>query len=236
MLSLSPHMRLVLAVALIGAAAGCGGDPLQAVSAPGGAFRSGAGCSVAELDVGGPQACPSLGPLQAQLGFDDLSDDGLFTSSANLSDKRISCQRSWCGPGSLAVHAAYRWPASGPTEGEKLGELRYRFDQPIDLFGKAVTHALYVDGPDTPVNAFVAVTDRTGRFWMVQDGPVTLLGQWTQRGARVDGENVRLDLPPGTTSLLVTEIRIAVYLATDVRIGDREHWQGEVYVDEVGWR
>jgi hypothetical protein len=237
MLSLPADMRLVLAfAALIGAATGCGGDPLQAVGTPGGAFRSGAGCNVADLDVGGPQSCPAGQALRAQLGLDAVSDEGVLTSGTNLSDKRISCRRSWCGPGSLAVHAAYRWPASGPIEGEKLGELRYHFDPPFDLYGKTVTHALYVDGPITPVNAYVAATDRTGRFWMVQDGAVTLFKQWTQRGARVDGENVRLGLPPGATSLLVTDLLIAVYLATDVRTGDREHWQGEVYVDEVGWR
>jgi hypothetical protein len=228
-------MRSLPAAALLSCSLlGCGGETLEAVGNPGGAFRSGAGCSVADLESGGPQACPAT--QRAQLRFDDLTDQVLVSLSDNLSDKHVSCRRSWCGPGSLAFQAAYRWPITGPTEGEKLGEIRHRFDPPIDLFGKTVTHALFVEGVFTPVNAFVAAIEGNGRFWMIQDGPVNLFGQWVQRGARVDVENARLALPAGTTSLLISEIRIAVYLATDVRAGDREHWQGRVHVDELGWR
>jgi hypothetical protein len=228
-----PPVVLVLASWCSGA---CTGDPLQAVDSPGGAFRSGAGCSVPDLDVGGAHACPASAGTRAQLRFDDPTDATAVAAGANLTDKRVTCRRSWCGPGSLAFHAAYRWPTSGPIEGEKLGELRYRFDQPTDVYGKTITHALYVDGPITPVNAFVAVIDPSSRFWMVQDLPVNLFGQWIQRGARVDEDNARLALPPGTTSLVVSEIRIAVYLATDVRTGDRDHWAADVYVDELAWR
>jgi hypothetical protein len=221
-----------LAPALL-AAAGCTGDPLQAVGGPGGAFRSGAGCSVPDLEVGGPAACPS----QAQLTFDAPADGEAVTTTPNLTTRGVSCRRSYCGPGSFAFHAAYRWSVSykGP-EGEWLAEIRHSFAQPVELYGKTITHALYLDGPATPVNAFVAVIDRNNRFWMVQDLPVYLFRQWTQRGGAVDVDNATLKLPAGTTSLLAREIRIAVYLATDVRTGDREHWDADVYLDELAWR
>jgi hypothetical protein len=219
---------LILLLAL----GGCGGDPIRAVDSPGGAFQSGAGCQVPELEAGGPQACPST----AQLRFDAPADDGAITTTSNLGDKRVSCRRSFCGPGSLVFHAAYRWPPAGPTEGEKLGELRHRFEPPLEVYGKTLSHALYLDGPSTPVNAYMAVIDRGGRFWMVQDGPVYLFRQWTQRGATVDVDNTWLKLLAGTSSLVASEIRIAVYLATDVRTGDREHWAADVYLDELGWK
>jgi hypothetical protein len=227
-LSLPPALALLAVLP----AAACTGDPIQAVGGPGGVFRAGAGCHVPDLAVGGPEACAA----EAQLGFDGPDDGAAVTTTPNLTAKAVSCRRSYCGPGSLAFHAAYRWPPAGPTEGEKLGEVRHSFSQPVEMFGKTITHLLYLDGPTTPVNAFVAVIDRSGRFWMVQDLPVYLFRQWTQRGATVSLDNARLGLPAGTSSLLVTELRIAVYLATDVRTGDREHWDADVYIDELAWR
>jgi hypothetical protein len=46
---------------------------------------------------------------------------------------------------------------------------------------------------------------------------------------------MNLALALGTTSLLVDEIVIAVYLSTEVRTGDDEHWSAEFYVDEISW-
>jgi hypothetical protein len=227
-----PVLSWLLALLAPPAITACNGDPIVAVGGPGGAFASGAGCNVADLAVGGHEACPS----QAQIGFDAPGDGAAVTSTPNLSGKAVSCRRSYCGPGSLVLHAAYRWPPSGPVEGEKLGDIRHSFAQPVEMYGKTITHALYLDGPTTPVNAYVAVIDRNGRFWMVQDLPVYLFRQWTQRGATVDADNARLALPAGTTSLQVREIRIAVYLARDVLTGDREHWNADVYIDELGWR
>jgi hypothetical protein len=42
-------------------------------------------------------------------------------------------------------------------------------------------------------------------------------------------------MAPQSRVQLATHIRIAVYLATDIRSGDREHWSGDVFIDEVGW-
>jgi hypothetical protein len=220
---------LMLAVAL----GACEGRPLQVVGDPGGAFRSGQGCVAAELEAGGKAGCPS----GAQIGFDKLGDDTMAeVRVGNLSAKQISCRRSFCGPGSLGLHAEYAWPAGpAPPSGQKLGEIHYQLPQSTELYGKTVTYALYLDGPETPVNAYLAVIERGGRFRMVDDLPVYMFRKWTQRGGAIRAENDLLHLAPGTTSLVAEAIVVAVYLATDVRTGDREHWSADFYLDEIAW-
>jgi hypothetical protein len=70
---------------------------------------------------------------------------------------------------------------------------------------------------------------------MVDDGPVLLFRRWTQRGGAILTSNLRINLPDGATSLVAREILIAVYLATDVRTGDRERWSADFYLDQIGW-
>jgi hypothetical protein len=218
--------------ALLGAAA-CDATRLEAVGAPPDSFRPGAGCMVADLQAAGTMPC--LAP--AQIGFEQLSEGALLEiDQGPLSAKSVSCRRTYCGAGSLVLHADYRWrPGTAAPAAEKLGQLRHRLPAPADLYGKSLTYALYLDGPVTPVNAYVAVIDSAGIFHMVDDGPVLLFRQWTQRGGTIQAANPRLNLPEGVTSLVVREILIAVYLATDVRTGDREHWSAEFYLDQIGW-
>jgi hypothetical protein len=222
-------------LALLGLAspASCDAAHIQAVGSPGGAFRSGAGCSPDDLQAAGPVACM----FPAQLGFEQLADDALLeVTTGNLKGKQVSCRRSYCGAGALVLHADYRWRVGvPPVSNEKLGELRHRLATPTDVYGKTMTCALYVDGPDTPVNAYIAVIDTTGRFHMVHDEPVLIFRRWTQRGAAVLASNLELNLPPGATSLVVKEILIAVYLATDVRTGDNDHWSADFYLDQIAW-
>jgi hypothetical protein len=225
----------VFCCALAALALACEPTDLPAVGRPGGPFRSGAGCGIADLAVGG-QSCPSA----AQLTFEALGDDaGFEVRSANLTRREVSCKRSFCGTGALGMHAEYRWRTGTPREalnGSHFGELRYHLAEPLELYGKALTFSLFVDGAVTPVNAYIAVTDRTGRFHMIDDREVFIFRRWDQRGATVNPENSKLMLPPGTTSLVATDILIAVYLATDVRTGDRDHWSAELYVDDLGWQ
>jgi hypothetical protein len=214
-------------------AAACDATHLQAVGSPGGGYRSGAGCPVDELQAGGALACQA----PAQLGFEQVGDDALLEiQEGNIGGKQLSCRRTWCGGGALSVHADFRWKAgTSSSMGEKLGQLRYRLATPLDIYDKTLTYALYLDGPDTPVNAFIAAVDTNGLFHMIDDGPVPIFRRWTQRGAAIRPGNVRLNLPEGTTSLVVNELVIAVYLATDVRSGDHEHWSADLYLDQLGW-
>jgi hypothetical protein len=224
-------MRRAAALVLPVALAACDARQIQTVS--GGAYRSGQGCNLAELEAAGPPRCPS----SAQLDFDQLGSDAAITVAAgNLSDKQISCRHALCGTGALSLHASYSWRAGAePPSAQKLGEIHYRLPLRTELFGHKLGYALYVDGPTTPVNAYIAVTDDSGRFRMISDLPVYDFRQWTARGGTVTFDNDRLRLEPGTTSLVAEEIIIAVYLATEVRSGDGEHWTADLYVDEISW-
>jgi len=213
------------------ALAACDTRVIQAVSAPG--YRTGQGCVAAELAGGGAQRCTSA----AALAFDQPGADAeVSIASGNLSDKQVSCRRSFCGAGSLSLHAVYTWKLGvEPASDQKLGEIRYRLPQTTELYGHKLRYALYLDGPTTPVNAYIAVEDQTGRFRMIDDQAVYVYRQWTERGGTVDQDNGKLRLEPGTTSLLADEIIIAVYLSTEVRTGDAEHWSAELYIDEISW-
>jgi hypothetical protein len=223
-------MRRAAAVVSLVALAACDAREIRAVS--GGGYRSGQGCNLAELEAAAGR-CPS----PAQLGFEQPGADGAIAIAVgNLSDKQVTCRHVFCGTGALALRAAYTWRAGvEPPSEQKLGEIHYRLPQRTELFGHKLGYALYVDGPTTPVNAYIAVNDQSGRFRMVDDLPVYQFKQWTKRGGSITFDNARLDLEPGTTSLVAEEIIIAVYLATDVRTGDGEHWNADLYVDEISW-
>jgi hypothetical protein len=227
-------MRLLCLLAV--ASLACEAQDLPAVGQPRGPFRSGAGCGIADLAAGG-QSCPS----RAQLTFEAAGDDGAFVvnTPADLSRRELSCRRSFCGTGSLSVHAEYRWRQGtdrNAPENIHLGEIKYTFPEPLELYGKTLTYNLYVDGPTTPVNAYIAVVDRSGRFRMIDDDVVLTFRRWAQRGGGVNPENKDLQLPAGTTSLVATDILISVYLATDVRTGDRDHWSADLYFDDISWQ
>src|SRR5262245_19831629 len=142
-------LRFVTAAVLLGAAAACEPTTITAVADPGGAFHPGAGCGVADLHAGGSEGCVPAG----QLGFERPGDDAVMeTTSPGLSGRQVSCRRSYCGTGALSLHAEYRWP-TGPrpaARGDYMGEVTYRFAEPVDLYGKTISFAVYVDGLRTP--------------------------------------------------------------------------------------
>jgi hypothetical protein len=227
--------RLAVRLApLAGVGLGCETDDIVAVDAPGGVFRPGAGCDVSALAAGAAAGCtPS-----AQLGFEHAGDDAAFEPlMANLSRREVSCARSFCGTGSLHLFAQFhrRAGVEPASELDYLGELSYQLPQPTDLFGKMLSFKLYIDGPDTPINAMIAVVDEHGLWHKVHDLPVYGTRKWHERGAPISFENPMLTARPSTPSLTVTQLRISVYLATDVRSGDNEHWSGDIFIDEVGW-
>jgi hypothetical protein len=222
--------RAWLLVALL---AGCESNEVIAVGAPGGAFQSGAGCVVANLAAGSVESCN----LPAQFGFEHTGDDQAFAvETSNLSQRRVSCERSYCGTGSLRVTAQYRRRLGATeAEGDWLGRVSYTPPAPLDLYGKMLGFKLYIDGPATPVNAMLAVIDERGLWHKVHDYPVYGMKKWHERGAPLSPQNEQFQVPP-TPSLIVKQIEISVYLATEVRTGDGEHWTGDVFIDEVGWR
>ncbi len=218
-------------VLLLGGA--CQDNELVAVGDPGGAFQSGEGCSLPDLAAGSAESC--LPP--AQFGFEHLGDDAVFqVQTTNLSDRRVSCARSYCGTGSLHLRANYRDRLGAPDkERDRLGMVSYTLPKPLDLYGKMLGFKLYIDGPSTPVNAMIAVIDDERGIWhKVHDYPVYGMQKWHERGAPLSPQNSQFEVPP-TPSLVVRAIEISVYLATDVRTGDLDHWSGDIYIDEVGW-
>lgn len=234
---MSPGRPRLLA-ALLGAiaAAACSPNRIDAVGAPGGLYdpEPDAGCDLDDLGGGG-RACPS----GVQFVFEARGDDAVFevASRTTLSNRRVTCRRSYCGTGALAVTARYRWKEglpSGDPSIDRMGELRYKFAAPVDLYGKTLTFSAYVDNFNTPLNGQLAVISRY--FRQVDDGPLLNTRGWNQKGGEISVANERLKLPPDTTSLLVTEIIVQVYLATSVRSGNHESWTGEIYFDDIGWR
>jgi hypothetical protein len=222
-------------LALIAAGAlGCESNEIVTVGAPGGVFQSGGACNVEALAAGAAAGCTPV----AQLGFEHAGDDAAFEPlMANLTKRGISCARSYCGTGSLQLSAQYHWRAGAEpaTELEYLGEISYRLPKPTDLYGKMLSFNLYIDGPDTPINAMIAVVDDRGFWHKVHDLPVYGTRRWHERSAPLSFDNPMFSNRPSAPSLVVTQLRISVYLATDVRTGDNEHWSGDLFIDEVGW-
>jgi hypothetical protein len=212
----------------------CESNEIVTVGAPGGVFHAGAGCDVEALAAGAAAGCTPA----AQLGFEHAGDDAAIEPlMANLSQRAVSCARSFCGTGSLHLFAQYHWRAGSEPASELdfLGELSYHLPQPTDLYGKMLSFKLYVDGPDTPMNAMIAVIDDKGAWHKVNDLPVYGTRKWHERSAPLTFDNPLLMPRPSGPSLVVTQLRISVYLATDVRSGDKEHWSGDLFIDEIGW-
>lgn len=202
----------------------CQPNALEVVGAPGGVYRPDAGCAVEEE---GASACPG----GAQLGFE--SADPLFATSTPrlVSNVRVTCRRSFCGTGALAFRASYRWREGTEPDGNRLGELRLVFPEPVEMHGKELSMRVTFDPQNTPMNALIAVIYRSV-FRKVDDVP--LRRGWTEVGDLV-GPGNRFWTGGDVTTVPVTELRIQVYLATPVRSGG-DTWTGDVYIDEVGWR
>jgi hypothetical protein len=206
---------------------GCEPRMVSAVDPAVGVYRPGGECAV--LEAGGA-SCPT----GAQIAFDHEGDTRGFEASAPLGNLRVSCRRPYCGTGALAVSGAYRWrdPRVQPPASERLGEIRYQLPEPVDLLGKTIAFDVFVDGPRTPFNIQLAID--TGPFRSVHDGVFSSWGGWTRWAGLVDPSTLRPS-PGAVTTLPVTAIIIQLYLATEVRTGDLEHWNPEIYIDELGW-
>ncbi len=214
----------------------CGTETLSAVDPPTGVFRPASGCVVREE---GGSACPS----EARFKFEDPAAAAEFElDGGGLTNRRVSCERAFCGTGSFALHASYKWREGTPrsqVERERYGSIRYRFGAPVDLWNKTVTASIAVDPFNTNLNAQVAIIPKGDRYRILYDGPLHQMRGWNVRGGVVGIENDKAGWdkeakPPST--VVPAELIIAVYLSTSVQSGDKEHWEGEIYVDEVGWR
>lgn len=221
--------RLVLSHLLL-ATAGCGPTAIDAVDLPDGPYRPNAGCGVIELGAGG-----AVCPTGAQFTFEKQGDEQAFRLGKNLTARQLSCERSYCGTGSLKVRATYTWPdgAPRPVDGAQLGEVIHTFPRPVDLYGKRVSFQTYVDPFDTPFNAQLAI-EVQGRGWTkIQDGPISNRQGWNLRGDIVAPENPDTGLPANTRQVMATAIFLQVYLSRPVGSGDRRVWVGDVYFDDV---
>lgn len=212
-----------LSPVLLAAFSACQARDLAAVSASG-VYVPDAGCTVREE---GGSACPT----HAQLAFETSQTRFASASPRLLDDVRVSCRHSFCGTGSLAFHASFHW-REGEASPEKLGEIRTTLDPPVEMAGRQLTYAIRVEPASTPVNSLLAVISRG--FHKVEDGPV-LGASWNPKGGTVGPENPFWEGAANATSVPVSEIHIQFYLALPVRGGDGT-WQGDVYVDEIGWR
>jgi hypothetical protein len=215
--------------ALLGACltlGGCDAHDLRVVEATG-VFRSDAGCVLAEEGGG---ACPT----RAQFPF-ETSEPGFVSRSPRLiSNLRVTCHRSFCGTGALAYHASLHWRDNSEQNPDKLAEVRYLFATPVDMLGQELSYEVAVDPFNTPMNALVAVVSR-GRFHKVDDGPLLGRDGWKTKGGVVGPQNQYWEGADNVTSVPVSEIWIQVYLSIPARAPGGT-WQGEIYLDEVGWR
>lgn len=224
---LLPQARWLLCLFALLAGVGCQPHRLVAVGAPDAAGDAPAlpdgGVALPAPDGGCPprdasaQGCPS----GSQLTFDDGPVTGFSTIDPELSNLRVSCSRSFCGGGSLAFAARYTWDNGGDG---RLGEVVYTLPQPLDLAGKYVWARVRYEPDETPMNALLAVTTG-GRFRRLWDGWIH--GDWNSIGAVIP-------VPPEGGAVLVTMIRIQVYLSVPVLTGT-DTWTGQIYIDEIGW-
>jgi hypothetical protein len=213
---------------------GCGPETISAVDPPIGFYVPNAMCVTRE---GGGAACPT----GAQFGFERATDhlDFQLDKPAAQQNARVSCQRTFCGTGAFAYHAIYRWPRGVPGEmADRYHDVSYKFPQPVDMRGKTLTARIFVESFTTPLNAQLAIVQSRGRYRIIFDGPLLSQSGWNTVGGIVGPENPKAFSPGETVPAMVpvSDLMLVVYLSTDVRSGDRENWESDVYFDEIGWR
>jgi hypothetical protein len=223
-----------LALALAGAAPACGTDTISAVDPPVGFYVPRSDCVTRE---GGGTSCPS----GAQFAFERASDHLGFILSkpSHQTQPRVSCARTFCGTGAFAYHARYSWRRGTSSDSaERYHDIRYEFSQPVEMKGKTLTAHIFVDKFDTPLNAQLAIIQYRGRYRIIFDGPIFNARGWNTIGGIVGPENPKAFSAGETVpaSVAASELVIAVYLSTDVRSGDRETWESDIYFDEIGWK
>jgi len=101
------------------------------------------------------------------------------------------------------------------------------------MIGKQLSFSVRVDPLNTPINGMIAVV--SNGWHKVDDGPLIGKG-WITKGGVVGPESLNWEGSPTAKSVPVSEIRISVYLATPVHGGSDGNWQGDIYVDDIGWR
>jgi hypothetical protein len=220
----SSGVRAACAVVSVLVAA-CDAESIQAVGSPGGVYRPDKGCNLKE----GAPLCP-------------VSDDGLhFESQANpgiaadpaagmLSNLQVTCQRSYCGTGSLVAHAELSWTADQdyPLRGATF---TYAFDPPRDLAGRTVSFAVNVQDVSVPMHAQIGVIFDHWRW--VAWSPLTT--GWNYIAGVVSPANPLTEIDASVTSIPVTSLQIDVYVPINTVAGDIGAWSGNIYLDDIGW-
>jgi hypothetical protein len=212
-------------------AGACDPGTIRAVGDPGGVYQPDQGCT---LTPGAP-VCPSPGDAQPQLRFEAAADPGVAidtseTTPGNLSNLGVTCVRSYCGSGSLTAHADLQWnnDASDPR---RMGSLVHTFDPPLDLEGRTISLAIYVDAVTVPLHAQVGVIFDYWR-WV---GWTPLAPGWNRIVGVVSAANPLTKIDPAVTAIPVSAIRIDVYVPVAAESGPQGAWTGEIFVDDVSW-
>jgi hypothetical protein len=233
MWSLRPEA--LIAFTLLSAA--CDARTIAAVGGPGGVYRADGECALQESSRDCPIGTAADPTLRPQLGFESAGDTGFSVgSTATVSNLRVTCKRSFCGTGSLAFHAVYRWTQATANDKERLGSITYKFDAPVDLLGRTIGFHVYTEGRLVPINAQVGVIYKGFWHWVAWSPLDTRQERWHSIAGVVSPENPLTKIEAGATSVPVTGFNIDVYLSVPPANGGPSAWTGEVYIDDVGWR
>jgi len=225
----SIRAALWAAVAAASPSLACDPASIQAVGTPGGVYRPGQGCTLTP----GAAVCPGPADAQPQLQFEALANPGMVldTAPGTLSDLQVSCARSYCGSGSLAVHATLQWNDNDPNAPLRMGSLAHDFQPAVNLMGRTVSFNVFVDQVTVPMHAQVGVIFDYWR-WV---GWSPLARGWNHIEGVVSPSNPLTKIDPAVTSIPVTSIRIDVYVPVADASGPQGSWAGEIFLDDVSW-
>jgi hypothetical protein len=209
--------------------AACDAQSIHAVGSPGGVYRPDQGCTLIE----GAPGCPISDDAVPALRFESSINPGIAADPGpgTLSNLVVTCQRSFCGTGSLAAHAELNWTADRSYP-QRAATFTYAFDQPRDLAGRTVSFAVYVEDATVPMHAQIGVIFDYWRW--VAWSPV-VAGGWNHIAGVVSPANPLTQIDASVISIPVTSLQIDVYVPVDTSAGEIGAWSGNIYLDEIGW-
>jgi hypothetical protein len=222
-------LRLALCTPVWACVAGCDPSTIQAVGAPGGVYRADQGCTLAP----GAPVCPGPAAPQPELRFESTADPGVALAGepGTLSNLRVTCVRSYCGTGSLTAHGELQWNNADPSAPLRMGSFTHAFAPAMDLMGRTIRFAVYVDAVTVPMHAQVGVIFDYWR-WV---GWAPLSAGWNRIEGVVSPSNPLTEIDPSVTSIPVSAIRIDVYVPVADASGPQGSWAGEIFLDDVSW-
>ncbi len=207
----------------------CDAGSIHAVGGPGGVYRPDQGCTLIE----GAPRCPAPGEPAPALRFESPVNPGIVPDPdrGTLSNLAVTCQRSFCGTGSMVARAQLNWTAD-PDYPQRAATFTYAFDTPPELAGKTVSFAVYVEDATVPMHVQIGVIFDYWRW--VAWSPV--VPGWNRIAGVVSSANPLTKIDPSVTSIPVTSLQIDVYVPINTVAGDNGTWAGNIYLDDIGWQ